>query len=69
MHALPPVSKIIVVGGESPWLPSVQFGAKPFLKLCISLDRSLKKLEARYPSVIPPMTLQVRNAKLQRRPK
>jgi len=69
MPSLPPVSNPLVVAAQSPWLPPVCFGAKPFLKLCRNFDRALKKLEARHPSAIPPMTLQARNEKLKRHPK
>jgi hypothetical protein len=69
MPALPPDTHPLLVASDSRWLPPICFGAKPYLKLCRNFDRALKKLEARYPSVIPPLTLQVRNEQLKRRPK
>jgi hypothetical protein len=69
MHALPPAANLLIIGGESPWLPAVQFGAEPFIKLCISFDRALKELEARYPSPRPLVTLKTRNKRFKRRPK
>ena len=69
MYALPPAASPLVVGIDSPWLPPIRFGLKPYLELCRSLDQSLADLEALYPSHRPVLTLAARNKKLRRRPK
>jgi hypothetical protein len=67
MYPLPPAAHPLVV--DSPWLPPVSFGEKPYRKLCRKFDKALKELEARYPTRLPPLTIEGRSQQLKRRPK
>jgi hypothetical protein len=69
MFVLPPPASPLVPGVDSPWLPPIRFGVKPYLKLCRSFNQALLELEARYPTHRPVLTLSARNKRLQRRPK
>jgi hypothetical protein len=65
----PSATNPVIVGEDSPWLPPIAFGARPYLELCQSFDRALKELEARFPSHRPQLTLEARTKRLKRRPK
>ena len=67
MHSSP--SKPLIAGNDCPWLPPISFGVKPYLKLCKSFNRELRKLEARFPSPRPLLTLEARAKRLKRKPK
>jgi hypothetical protein len=69
MYVLPPAANPLVPATGSDWLLPIRFGIKPYLELCHSFDRALAKLEARYPSSRPVLTLSARNKRLKRRPK
>jgi hypothetical protein len=69
MHALPPVANPLAPRVERPWLPPMRFRAKPYVKFCLSFDRALKELEARYPSRAPMLSIEGRAKRLKRRPK
>ena len=69
MYVLPPAANPLVPATDSDWLLPIRFGIKPYLELCHSFDRALAKLEARYPSHRPGLTLSARNKRLKRRPK
>jgi hypothetical protein len=69
MFVLPPAANPLVPGTESPWLPPIRFGVKPYLELCSSLNKALLELESRYPQHRRLLTLNARNKRLQRRPK
>jgi hypothetical protein len=66
---LPPAASPLVIGVDSPWLPPIRFGIRPYLQLCQSFEQSLRELEARFPSRRPLLTLSTRNKRLRRRPK
>jgi hypothetical protein len=69
MFVLPPPASPLVPGTDSPWLPPIRFGVKPYLELCSSLNKALRELESCYPQHRPLLTLSARNKRLQRRPK
>jgi hypothetical protein len=69
MYVLPPAANSLVPVIDSPWLPPIRFGVKPYLDLCRSFDQALAELEARYPSHRPVLTLSIRNKRFRRRPK
>ena len=69
MHALPPVANPLAPRVERPWLPPMRFRAKPYVKLCLSFDKALKDLEARYPSRPVMLTIEGRQKRLKRCPK
>ena len=68
-HALPPVANPDTPRHRRSWLPPVRFRTKAFIKFCISFDRALANLEARYPTRAPLLTIEGRAKKLKRRPK
>jgi hypothetical protein len=69
MYPLPPAANPLVAGFDCPWLPPICFGVRPFIELNESFDKALKELEMRFPSHRPVLTVELRNKKLQRRPK
>ena len=69
MYPLPPAANPLVAGFDCPWLPPISFGVKPYVKLCKSFDKALNKLEARYPSHRPVLTVELRNKQLKHKPK
>ncbi len=71
MHPLPPAANALIAGVDSPWLPPISFGVRPYLELCRTIHESLKELEAQYPSQRPLVTLETRQKrfKKKRRPK
>ena len=69
MYPLPPAANPLVACFDCPWLPPICFGVKPFIELNESFDKALKELETRFPSHRPVLTVELRNKKLQRRPK
>ena len=67
MHSSPP--KPLVATITSPWLPPIEFGIEPYMKLCDSINRSLRELEARFPSHRRVLTLETRKKLVKRKPK
>ena len=49
MHTQP-TAKQLYTAFAHPGLTPVRFGVKPYLEFCQHIDRSLRELEARYPS-------------------
>jgi hypothetical protein len=64
-----PITHPLITGLDCPWLPPISFGIEPYLKLCRSINNSLKELEARYPSERPLLTIEGRAKQLKRKPK
>ena len=69
MHPLPPAEPPLIAAADSPWLPPLSFGVKPYLDLCRTFYESLKDLEARYPSARPSLTIAARKKRLKHKPK
>jgi hypothetical protein len=69
MHPLPPAANDLIAGIDSPWLPPISFGVKPYLKLCSSIHLSLKDLEARYPSQRQLLSIEARQKRIKHKPK
>jgi len=67
MHSSP--AKPIIAAATSPWLPPIEFGIEPYLKMCHSFNEALRELEARFPSPRPLLTLETRKKLLKRKPK
>jgi len=67
MHSSP--AKPLIATVTSPWLPPIEFRIEPYMKLCDSINRSLRDLETRFPSHRPGVTLETRKKLLKRKPK
>ncbi|MCC7474907.1 MAG: hypothetical protein IT425_05895 [Pirellulales bacterium] len=65
----PSAATPLIASIDSPWLPPVCFGEKPYVRLCKQFEKALRQLEAQYPVRHRTMTLEARNKFLKRKPK
>jgi hypothetical protein len=69
MHILPPVANPVSPRIPRPWLPPVRFRAKPYLQFCRDFDAALRELESRYPSQPRPLSIELREKRLKKKPR